>query len=299
MRKIAVLNQKGGVGKTTTAVNLASAMAGAGKTVCLMDLDPQAHASSHLGVTATRGMNTLYDMLVRQTPWEQTRLNIEPNLWVTPSSLDLAAAEVELSGVVGREMILRDLVNAEPEAFDVLVLDCAPSLGVLTLNALTCVDEVIIPLQPHFLALHGLGKLLETASLVTKRLNPALKVTCVVLTLCDMHTKLTHEIVEDINRFLAKSRGGKTPWADAQLCRTRIRRNIKLAECPSFGKSIFGYAPTCHGAEDYALLAQEILDLQPAVFTTGEQEATPTAPERLKVLDGIDPAQSTPLAKAG
>jgi chromosome partitioning protein len=269
-------------------------MAGAGKSVCLMDLDPQAHASSHLGVTAARGMNTLYEMLVRQTPWEKTRLNVEPNLWVTPSSLDLAAAEVELSGVVGREMILRDLVNAEPEAFDVLVLDCAPSLGVLTLNALTCVDEVIIPLQPHFLALHGLGKLLETTSLVTRRLNPGLKVTGIVLTLCDMHTKLTHEIVEDITRFLAKSHGGKTPWADAQLCRTRIRRNIKLAECPSFGKSIFGYAPTCHGAEDYALLAQEILNLQPAVVTGGEMgESAP----RLKALDLTGVA--SPLAKAG
>ena len=294
MRKIAILNQKGGVGKTTTSVNLASAMAGAGKSVCLMDLDPQAHASSHLGVTAARGMNTLYEMLVRQTPWEKTRLNVEPNLWVTPSSLDLAAAEVELSGVVGREMILRDLVNAEPEAFDVLMLDCAPSLGVLTLNALTCVDEVIIPLQPHFLALHGLGKLLETTSLVTRRLNPGLKVTGIVLTLCDMHTKLTHEIVEDITRFLAKSHGGTTPWADAQLCRTRIRRNIKLAECPSFGKSIFGYAPTCHGAEDYALLAQEILNLQPAVVTGGEMSES--AP-RLKALDLTGVA--SPLAKAG
>ena len=294
MRRIAVLNQKGGVGKTTTSVNLASAMSGAGKTVCLIDLDPQAHASAHLGVTATRGMNTMYDMLVRQTPWEQTRLQVEPNLWVTPSSLDLAAAEVELSGMVGREMILRDLVQAEPNAFDVMILDCAPSLGVLTLNALTCVDEVIIPLQPHFLALHGLGKLLETTSLVTKRLNPTLKVTGVVLTLCDLQTKLTHEIVEDLCRFLEKARGGKTPWADAELFRTRIRRNIKLAECPSFGKSIFGYAPTCNGAEDYALLAQEILNLQPAVVTGGELGESAT---RLKVLD-LTPNPS-PMAKAG
>lgn len=295
MRRIAILNQKGGVGKTTTAVNLASAMAGAGKKVCLMDLDPQAHASSHLGVTATRGMPTLYDMLVRQTPWDKARLQVEPNLWVTPSSLDLAAAEVELSGVVGREMILRDLVNAEPDAFDVLVLDCAPSLGVLTLNALTCVDEVIIPLQPHFLALHGLGKLLETTSLVTRRLNPTLKVTGIVLTLCDQHTRLAQEIVEDITGFLGKARGTKTPWSDAKLCRTRIRRNIKLAECPSFGKSIFGYAPTCHGAEDYALLAQEVLDLSPAVVTSVTLEET--AP-RLSILDTRQ-AEVAPIAKAG
>ena len=291
MRKIAILNQKGGVGKTTTSVNLAAAMAGAGKKVCLLDLDPQAHASTHLGVTATRGMATLYDMLVRLTPWEKARLQVESNLWITPAALDLAAAEVELSGVVGREMILRDLLNAEPDAFDVLILDCAPSLGVLTLNALTAVDEVIIPLQPHFLALHGLGKLLETTGIVSKRLNQALKVSGVVLTLCDPHTRLAQELVEDLTGFLERGRSSRTPWAATKLCTTRIRRNIKLAECPSFGKSIFSYAPTCHGAEDHALLAQEILDLKPALMATStfEESVSRFSPQ----------TAPAPLAKAG
>ncbi len=259
MRRIAVINQKGGVGKTTTTVNLAAALAAAGHRVCILDLDPQAHATTHLGVEPDGTTPSIYDVLVSNRPLADVRREVEPNLWIVPSDINLAAAEVELAGVVGREVILREALAADSEAFDFLLMDCGPSLGVLTLNALAAADEVFIPLQPHFFALHGLSKLLETTALVSKRINPRLTVTGVVVCLYDAATKLAQEVVKDLQAFLDKSRGASVPWNDAKVFDTRIRRNIKLAECPSFGKSIFGYAPTCAGATDYAALANEVI----------------------------------------
>src|SRR5206468_5488460 len=170
MRRIAIINQKGGVGKTTTAVNLAAALARAGKRVCILDLDPQAHATTHLGIEPDGQTPSMYDVLIDNKPLAQVRRQVEDNLWLVGSDINLAAAEVELAGVVGREVILRDLLQADGEAFDFVLMDCAPSLGVLTLNALAAATEVFIPLQPHFLALHGLGKLLETTALDSKRI---------------------------------------------------------------------------------------------------------------------------------
>ena len=259
MRRIAVINQKGGVGKTTTTVNLAAALANAGKRVCVLDLDPQAHASTHLGVEPDGTIPSLYDVLVANKPVTAVRRRVGENLWLLPSDINLAAAEVELAGIVGREVILRDLMQADEQAFDFVLMDCAPSLGVLTLNALCAASEVFIPLQPHFLALHGLGKLLETTALVGKRINPTLRVTGVVLCMCEANTRLAQEVERDLQTFLHSSRASNVPWSQARVFDARIRRNIKLAEAPSFGKSIFGYAPTCHGAEDYLALAMEVL----------------------------------------
>ena len=256
MRKIAILNQKGGVGKTTTAVNLASALAGMGKKVCLIDLDPQAHASAHLGVTL--GVTSIYDVLVQSKPIEKARIQIDKNLYLVPSDINLAAAEVELAGVVGRELLLRDALDNDNENFDYVVIDCAPSLGILSLNALACVHEILIPLQPHYFALHGLGKLFETTGLVARRLNSSVKVLGVIITMYEANTKLGQEVVTDLHEFLEKSQGQNVPWANAKIFQTKIRRNIKLAECPSYGKSIFSYAPSCNGAEDYLKLAEEI-----------------------------------------
>lgn len=259
MRRIAVINQKGGVGKTTTAVNLAAALAAAGQRVCVIDLDPQAHASTHLGVEPDGTIPSVYDVLVSNKPIADVRKQVAPNLWLVPSDINLAAAEVELAGVVGREVILREALAQDANDFDFLITDCGPSLGVLTLNALAASNEVFIPLQPHFLALHGLSKLLETTALVSRRINPVLKVSGVVVCLYDSSTKLAQEVVTDLKGFLEKSRGANVPWNAAKVFETKIRRNVKLAECPSFGRSIFDYAPKSSGAADYAALASEVL----------------------------------------
>ncbi len=272
MRRIAIINQKGGVGKTTTAVNLAAALAECGQRVCVLDLDPQAHATTHLGIEPDGKSPSMYDVLVHSRSITEVRRKVEENLWVAGSDINLAAAEVELAGVVGREVILRDLMLQEEGAFDFVLMDCAPSLGVLTLNALVAANEVFIPLQPHFLALHGMGKLFETTALVAKRLNPSLKVTGIVLSLYESSTRLAQEVVQDLQDYLDKSRGTNAPWAKARIFGTRIRRNIKLAECPSFGRSIFGYAPNCNGAEDYAALAREVLGEAPPVVMSARME---------------------------
>jgi len=207
----------------------------------------------------------MYDVLVNSRPLSEVRREAGERLWVAGSHIDLAAAEVELAGVVGREVILRDMLQQDSESFDYVLMDCAPSLGVLTLNALAAANEVFIPLQPHFLALHGIGKLFETTALVAKRINPVLRVSGIIICLYEAGTKLAQEVVGDLQDYLDKSRTGNTPWANAQIFETRIRRNIKLAECPSFGQSIFGYAPTCHGALDYRALAQEVLQSEATV----------------------------------
>lgn len=264
MRRIAVLNQKGGVGKTTTTVNLAAALAAEGFKTLVLDLDPQAHATLHLGLLPGRSGPSLYEVLTQGMALPEVRRQVGPNLHIAGSHIDLAAAEVELIGTVGREMILRDQLNADPEKFDYVLMDCPPSLGILTLNALCAAREVIIPLQAHFLALHGLSKLLETIHLVSKRVNRELKVAGVVLCLYDSGTRLGGEVIEDLDRYFDGRRHASAPWADARVFQTRIRRNIRLAECPSFGQSIFQYAPTSRGAEDYASLASELRGLEPS-----------------------------------
>jgi chromosome partitioning protein len=265
MRRIAIINQKGGVGKTTTAVNLAAALARAGQRVCVLDLDPQAHATTHLGHAPDGKTPSVYDVLIDNKPLADVRRQIADGLWIVGSHIDLAAAEVELAGVVGREVILRDALVQDEGAFDFVLMDCPPSLGVLTLNALSAANEVFVPLQPHFLALHGLGKLFETTALVGKRINPAVRVTGIVLCMYDASTRLTQEVVRDVEDYLAKGRDTSAPWAKARIFASRIRRNIKLAECPSFGQSIFEYAPKCPGAEDYTSLAREVLNT-PAIM---------------------------------
>jgi len=268
MRSIAIINQKGGVGKTTTAVNLSAALAEQGKRVCLMDLDPQAHASLHLGLTLPEGEPSVYDLLTGDASVADVRRPIGENLFIAPAHLDLAAAEMELAGEVGREIILRDKLAADKEDFDFLILDCPPSLGLLTLNALTAVDEVFLPLQPHFLALHGVSKLLRTVQLVARRLNNALRLTGVVFCMYESGTRLAAEVSSDVNEFFNGQTEQDCVWSQAVNFKTRIRRNIRLAEAPSYGQSIFQYAPQSNGSEDYRSLAMEVL---------GESLEEPTA----------------------
>lgn len=260
MRRIAIINQKGGVGKTTTAVNLSAALAGTGQRVCLVDLDPQAHASLHFGMTLDPASPSIYDCLTGKKSLAEVRTRIDDNLWIVPSHIDLAAAELELSGEVGREIILRELVSRDDLEFDFLIIDCPPSLGVLTLNALTTCGEVFLPMQPHFLALHGLSKLLTTIELVARRLNPVLTLSGIMFCMVESGTRLAGEVVSDVEEFFAAERRKNGLWSDAIIFETRIRRNIRLAEAPSHGQSIFQYSPSCHGADDYQQLALEVLE---------------------------------------
>jgi chromosome partitioning protein len=260
MRSIAIINQKGGVGKTTTAVNLSAALAAKGLRVGLMDLDPQAHASLHLGLRPGGEAPSVYDLLTSETPLAQLWQPVDENLMVAGSHIDLAAAEVELAGVVGREVILRDKM-ADMQDLDYLLIDCPPSLGILTINALSAVDDVILPLQPHYLALHGLSKLLQTIDLVARRLNGQLRLAGVVFCLYESGTRLAAEVCQDVEDFFREQGASATAWKDAHLFQSRIRRNIRLAEAPSFEQSIFEYAPQSAGAADYRLLGDEVVRL--------------------------------------
>lgn len=258
MRSIAVVNQKGGVGKTTTAVNVSAALTRAGRRVLLIDMDPQAHSTLHLGIELGPDDKSTYDVLIGAAPLAATARIVADGLTVVPAHIDLVAAEVELAGLPERELILANAVAGYTDAFDFLIIDGGPSLGLLTINALAAVEEVIIPLQPHFLALQGLGKLLETVSLVRGVLRPTLRVSGVVLCMYETGTRLAQEVQSDVSRFIRDAEY-QDAWYGARVFETFIRRNIKLAECPSFGQTVFDYAPRCHGAEDYAALAGEIL----------------------------------------
>ena len=260
MRTIAVMNQKGGVGKTTTSVNLAAGLARAGRRVCLMDLDPQAHASLHLGIETNGSTDSVYQVFAGAKTLGDIRQLASDNLWVIPADLDLAATEMELVDAPGREFVLRKAVEASAAQlqFDYIVIDCPPSLGVLTINALCVAKEVFIPLQPHFFALQGLSKLFETTALVTRRLNRELRITGIVLCLYETGTRLAADVTDDLMRFLKQS-DAQSPWSQARVFETRVRRNIKLAEAPSFGQSIFEYAPGSTGAQDYGGVVLEVL----------------------------------------
>ena len=297
MRIIAVLNQKGGVGKTTTVANTAAALAAMGSRVVAIDMDPQAHLTIHLGLEPQAVEAGSYKVLTQSAKFEQEIMLMRPNLWLLPANINLVGAETELVSVVGRETILREAVAPSEDKFDYCLIDCAPSLGLLTLNALAVANEVLIPLQPHFLALQGFGKLLQTVELVNKRINPNLKVEGILLCMFDSRASLPKEVKADIEQFLEKARGTNLAWSQAQILPTCIRRNIKLAEAPSYGKTIFEYEKNCHGAEDYLKVAEFIHaqsqpapqpNIQPVIISEEQIRPLPT-PQPI-----IQPATQSP-----
>lgn len=270
-RVIALINQKGGVGKTTTTVNLGAALSRLGQRVLLIDLDPQAHLTLHVGVDPDALDLSVYDLLASDdVTAAQVLRQVTDTLAVIPAEVNLAGVEMELaaraaSGAAQR--ILADkldvLLGSHEPPFDFVLMDCPPSLGLLTIGALAAATEVIVPMQAHFLALQGLSKLLETVALVRQSLNPMLTVAGVLPCMHESQTLLASEVMADLRTFFDAARSLDVPWRSAQILGPSIRRNIKLAECPSFGKTIFDYAPDCNGARDYQQLARRVFELAP------------------------------------
>ncbi len=248
-RIISVVNQKGGVGKTTTAVNMATALAAIGKKVLVIDLDPQGNASTGLGVDPSMRVKTSYDVLIGNCTLEEAAVKTAiPRLSVAPSTIDLSGAEIELVGMEKREFQLKKALRGMPGLWDYAIIDCPPSLGLLTINALTASDSVLIPLQCEFYALEGLSHLLKTVRLIQGNLNPDITIHGVVLTMYDRRNKLTEQIENDVRGFLG-----------SDVYHTVIPRNVRMSEAPSHGKPALVYDLKCPGSQAYLRLAKELI----------------------------------------
>ncbi len=248
-RVIAVANQKGGVGKTTTAVNVAACLAEAGAPVILIDLDPQANATSGLGVTAPSAERSTYGLLAGSASLDEVAVqSLIPALRVVPSCADLAGAVVELAAADDKEYALRDALHDRVGAYDYVFIDCPPSLGLLTVNALAAAGEVLVPVQAEYYALEGLAQLLDTIALVRERLNPALEVLGILVTMLDGRTRLGREVTVEVRAHLAE-----------KVFDTVVPRNVRLGEAPSHGVPISRYDPRCAGCDAYFDLAQEVV----------------------------------------
>lgn len=248
-RTIAIANQKGGVGKTTTALNLGTALAERGVQVLVVDVDPQANSTSGLGIDPSRARLTVYELLTGAASVDEVAMpTTVSGLWVVPSKVALAGAEIELAGMEKREFRLRQGLSDLADGFGYVLIDCPPSLGLLTLNALAAANEMLIPMQSEFYALEGLAHLLYTQKLVRMQLNPKLELGGIVMTMFDARTTLSWDVLAEIRRA----------YPD-KLLQTVIPRNVRVSEAPSHGKPVLLYDPTCRGAEAYRQLAEEVM----------------------------------------
>ncbi len=247
-RTIAIANQKGGVGKTTTAVNLSASLAELGYRILVVDLDPQGNATTGLGVNARNLNFSIYDVLMRDTPMEDClEATAIQNLFLAPTTIDLAGAEIELVPAFSRELKLRRAIGRVIDDFDFVFIDCPPSLGLLTINALAAATEVVVPIQCEYFALEGLGQLLRNVNLVQANLNPQLEISAIVMTMYDARTKLADQVLKEIRSHFGE-----------RVCRNIVPRSVRLSEAPSFGQPITVFDPTSRGSIAYRELAKEI-----------------------------------------
>lgn len=248
-KTIAIANQKGGVGKTTTAVNLSSCLAVKGKNVLVIDIDPQGNTTSGLGVDKKSIVRSTYDILINEASVDEVMIDtVVEKLKLCPSNIQLAGAEVELVSVISREMRMKSALSEVIDRFDFIIIDCPPSLGLLTVNSLTAANTILVPIQCEYYALEGLSQLMNTVRLVQRHLNPSLDVEGVVLTMFDARTNLSIQVVEEVKKYFRN-----------KVYRTVIPRNVRLSEAPSFGLPIILYDPKSKGAECYMELAEEVI----------------------------------------
>lgn len=248
-RAIAVANQKGGVGKSTTAINLSACLAEAGKKVLAIDLDPQGNMTSGLGIEKSEIENTIYELLLGECELKESIIELEiENLSIIPSNVNLAGAEIELIGVNEKEYILKKNIDQVRDDYDFIIIDCPPSLNMLTINAMTTANTILVPIQCEYYALEGLSQLIHTIDLVQERLNPELEIEGVVFTMYDARTNLSLQVVENVKNNLNQT-----------IYKTIIPRNVRLAEAPSYGLPINLYDSKSAGAESYRLLAEEVI----------------------------------------
>ncbi len=253
---IAIFNQKGGVGKTTTNVNLSACLASSGKKVLVVDIDPQGNSTSGLGIDKTKLEYTMYELLLGDVDPHKCVLETNrENLYIIPSSVQLAGAEIELTDMEKRESRLKEAIIAIKDEYDYIFVDCPPSLGLLTINSLTAVESVLIPIQCEYYALEGVSQLMNTIELVRKSLNPSLDIQGVVLSMFDGRTNLSIQVVDEVKKYFK-----------GKVYTTLIPRNVRLAEAPSYGMSIVEYDPKSKGAEAYCELAEEFLFLEEDVI---------------------------------